>query len=123
MEMLQKNLSKPTPFETDKFVQFRQVFGLHRFNLRRHLIDRTLKSVWFRQVLGLRRVWFSQVLGLRRGWFRQVLGLHCVWFRQVLGLRRVWFRQVLGLRRVWFRQVSLYKFCSFISIDIEVSMP
>ena len=32
---------KPNPSGTDKFVQFRQVFGLHRFKLHRHLVDRT----------------------------------------------------------------------------------
>ena len=30
-------------------IWFRQVFGLHRFKLHRHLIDGTVKSVWFRQ--------------------------------------------------------------------------
>ena len=29
---------------------FRQVFGLHRFKLHRHLVDGTVKPVWFRQV-------------------------------------------------------------------------
>jgi hypothetical protein len=40
-----------------KFVQFRQVFGLHRFKLlvHRHIVDGTVKSVWFRQVFGLLR--------------------------------------------------------------------
>jgi hypothetical protein len=44
----------PTNFSFEpldfKFVQFRQVFGLHRFKLHRHLVDST-ESVWFRQVL------------------------------------------------------------------------
>jgi hypothetical protein len=53
--------SKPNPFGTDKFVQFRQVFGLHMFKLHRHLVEGTVKSVWFRQVFGLLRVWFRQV--------------------------------------------------------------
>jgi hypothetical protein len=48
-------------FGTDKFVQFRQVFGLHRFKLHRHLVDGTVKSHWFRQVFGLLRVRFRQV--------------------------------------------------------------
>ena len=47
---------KPNPFGTDKFVQFRQVFGLHRFKLHRHLVDGTGKYVWFRQVFGLLKV-------------------------------------------------------------------
>jgi hypothetical protein len=49
---LQINLSKPNPFETEEFVQFRQGFGLHRFKLHRHLVDGTVKSVWLRQVFG-----------------------------------------------------------------------
>jgi hypothetical protein len=31
------------------------VFGLDRFELHRHLVDWTEKSVWFRQVFGLHR--------------------------------------------------------------------
>jgi hypothetical protein len=62
------------------------VFGLHRFKLHRHLVDRTVKPVWFRQVFGLLRVQL----------------------RQVFGLLRVQIRQVFGLLRVQFRQVSLY---------------
>ena len=38
-----------------------KVFGLHRFNLHRHLVDGTVKSVWFRQVFDLLRVRFRQV--------------------------------------------------------------
>ena len=34
-----------TPFGTEEFVQFRQVFGLHMFKLHRHLVDVTVKSV------------------------------------------------------------------------------
>ena len=49
------------PSRTEEFVQFRQVFGLHRFKLHRHLVDGTVKSVWFRQVFGLLRVRFRQV--------------------------------------------------------------
>ena len=79
-------------------------FGLNRFKLHRHLVDETVKSVWFRQVFGLLRVWFRQVLGLLRVWFRQVFGLLRVWFRQVFGLLRVRFRQVFDLLRVRFRQ-------------------
>ena len=41
---------------TETIVQFRQVFGLHRFKLHRHLVDVTVKSVWFRQVFSLLRV-------------------------------------------------------------------
>ena len=48
-----KNLSK---LGSDKFVQFSQVFGLHRFILHRHLVDGTVKSVWFRKIFGLTRV-------------------------------------------------------------------
>jgi hypothetical protein len=90
-----------------EFVQFRQVFGLHRFKLHRHLVDGTVKSVWFRQVFGLLRVQFRQVFGLLRVQFRQVFGLLRVQFRQVFGLLRVQFRQVFGLLGVQFRQVSL----------------
>jgi hypothetical protein len=31
---------------TGEFVQFRQVFGLHRFKLHIHLVYGTVKSVW-----------------------------------------------------------------------------
>ena len=37
------------------------MFGLHRFKLHRHLVDGTVKCVWFRQVFGLLRVRFRQV--------------------------------------------------------------
>ena len=37
------------------------MFGLHRFKLHRHLVDGTIKSVWFRQEFGLLRVRFRQV--------------------------------------------------------------
>jgi hypothetical protein len=53
--------SKPTPLRTEEFAQLRQVFGLHRFKLHRHLVDGTVKSVWFRQVFGLLRVRLRQV--------------------------------------------------------------
>jgi hypothetical protein len=49
------------PFGTDEFVQFIQVFGLHRFKLHRHLVDGIVKSVWFSQVFGLLRVRFKQI--------------------------------------------------------------
>ena len=42
-----------TPFGIEEFVQFRQVFGLHRFKLHRHLVEETVKSVWVRQVYSL----------------------------------------------------------------------
>jgi hypothetical protein len=61
LKRIQYNLSKPNPFGTDKFVQFIQVFGLHRFKLHRHLVDGTVSSVWFRQVFGLLRVRFRQI--------------------------------------------------------------
>jgi hypothetical protein len=73
---------------SEEFVQFRQVFGLHRFQLHRHLVDVTVMSVWFRQVFGLLRVRFRQVFVLLRVRFRQVFGLLRVWFRQVF-----WFTQ------------------------------
>ena len=79
-------MSKPNSFGTEQFVQFRQVFGLHRFKLHRHLVDGTVKPVWFRQVFSLRRVHF----------------------RQVVCLLRVQFRKVFSLLRVQFRQVALY---------------
>ena len=69
-------------FGTDKFVQFRPVFGLQRFKLHIHLVDWTVKSVWFRQVFGLLRVLFRQVFGLLRVLFRQVFGLLRIGFRQ-----------------------------------------
>ena len=59
--IVQYNLSKLNPFGTEEFVQFRQVFGLHRFKLHRHLVDGTVRSVWFRQVFGLLGVLFRQV--------------------------------------------------------------
>jgi hypothetical protein len=45
--------TKVNSFGTEEFVQFRQVFGLHRFKLHSYLVYRTVKSVWFRQVFGL----------------------------------------------------------------------
>jgi hypothetical protein len=42
---IQSNLSKPNSFGTEVFVQFRQVFGLYRFKLHRHLVDGAVKSV------------------------------------------------------------------------------
>ena len=84
------------------------MFGLHRFKLHRHLVDRTVKPVWLRQVFGLLRVQLRQVFGLLRVQFRQVFGLLRVQFMQVFGLLMVQFRQVFGLLRVQFRQVSLY---------------
>jgi len=50
-------------------VQFRQVFGLHRFKLHRHLVDGTVKSVWFRQDICLLSVRFRQVSLYSRGLF------------------------------------------------------
>jgi hypothetical protein len=47
-------MSKPNPFGTEEFVRFRQVFGLHRFQLKKYLVDGTVKSVWF-----YRLDWFS----------------------------------------------------------------
>ena len=35
------HLSNPNPFGTEEFVQFRQMFGLHRFKLHTHLVDET----------------------------------------------------------------------------------
>ena len=49
------------PFGTDEFVQFIQVFGLHRFKLHRHLVDGIVKSIWFSQVFGLLRVRFRHI--------------------------------------------------------------
>jgi hypothetical protein len=37
------------------------LFSLDRFKLHRHLVDGTVKCVWFRQVFGLLRVRFRQV--------------------------------------------------------------
>jgi hypothetical protein len=42
---IQQNLSKPNSFGTEEFVQFRQVFGLHKFKLHKHLVDETVMSV------------------------------------------------------------------------------
>ena len=50
-----------TSFGTEEFVQFRQVFDLHRFILHSDLVDWTVKSVCFMQVFGLLRVRFRQV--------------------------------------------------------------
>ena len=58
---IQCNLSKLNPIGTKEFVQFRQVFRLHRFKLHRHLVDGTVKYVWLRQIFGLLRV---QYIGL-----------------------------------------------------------
>ena len=74
-------------------MHFRQVFGLHRLKLHRHLAYGIVKSIWLRQVFGLLRVRFRQVFGLLRARFRQVFGLLRVRFRQVFGLLRVRFRQ------------------------------
>ena len=40
----------------------KNLFSLDRFKLHRHLVDGTVKCVWFRQVFGLIRVLFRQVL-------------------------------------------------------------
>ena len=88
-------------------------FGLNRFKLHRHLVDETVKSVWFRQVFGLLRVWFRQVLGLLRVWFRQVFGLLRVWFRQVFDLLRVRFRQFHCISHL--QNIIMYLF--HISVD------
>ena len=37
------------------------MFGLHRFKLHRHVVDGTVKFVWFRQIFGLLRIRFIQV--------------------------------------------------------------
>ena len=109
-------MSKPNPFGTGEFVQFRQVFGLHRFKLYSYLVYGTVKSVWFRQVFGLLRVQFKQVFGLLRVQFRQ---FHCI---ILLDLYRILFYSGFSLDRshcifykiytefcfVQFRQVSLY---------------
>jgi hypothetical protein len=44
---IQSNLSIPSPFGSEEFAQFRQVFGLHRFKLPRHLVDGTEKSLLY----------------------------------------------------------------------------
>ena len=36
------------------------MFGLHRFKFHRHLVDGTVKFIWFRQVFGLLGVRFTQ---------------------------------------------------------------
>ena len=54
-------MPKPNHFEAEGFFQLRQVFGLHRFKLHRHLVDGTVKSVWYRRVFGLLRVRFRKV--------------------------------------------------------------
>jgi hypothetical protein len=46
---------------TEEFVQFRQVFGLHRFKLHRYVVDGTVISVWSDQVFGLLKVRLRQV--------------------------------------------------------------
>jgi hypothetical protein len=43
---IQRNPSKPNPFGTEEFAQFRLVLGLHRFKLYRHLVDGIVKSVY-----------------------------------------------------------------------------
>jgi hypothetical protein len=48
----------------EEFVRFRQVFGLHRFKLKKYLVDETVKSVWF-----YRLDWFSvYTVSLYIGW-------------------------------------------------------
>ena len=71
--IIQKNLSKLNPFGTEEFLQFRQVFGLHRFKLHRHLVDGTVKSVWF--MTGFRFTQGSVDGTIKSLWFRQVFGL------------------------------------------------
>ena len=53
---VQLNLSKLNPFGTDTLVQYRHIFGLHRFKLHRYLV----KSVWYRQIFSGLRVQFRQ---------------------------------------------------------------
>jgi hypothetical protein len=102
----QSNLSKQNPFETEEFVQFRQVFGLHRFKSHRHWVDRTVKSVWFRQVISLLSVQLRQVFGLHRFKLHRHLvdgTVKSVWFKILPVLR-----QDFCLLSVRFRQISLY---------------
>ena len=42
------------------------MFVLHRFKLHRHLVDGTVRSVWFRQVFGLLRFSVYSGYGLDR---------------------------------------------------------
>ena len=58
--------TKVNSFVTEEFVQFRQVFGLHRFKLHSYLVYRTVKSVWFRQVFGLDRFHCNTILTFMR---------------------------------------------------------
>jgi hypothetical protein len=51
------------PFGTEEFVQFRQVLGLHRFKLHRHLVEGTVKSVWIRQCWKRCFRWWNKVDG------------------------------------------------------------
>jgi hypothetical protein len=63
--------------------QPQQVFGLHRFKLHRDLVDVTVNSVWFKQVVGLlkssvdvtvKSVWFTQGsvdVTVKSVWFTQ----------------------------------------------------
>ena len=54
--VMQSNLSELNTFGNDEFIQFRQMLGLYTYKLHRHLVDETIKAVWFRQVFGLLRV-------------------------------------------------------------------
>jgi hypothetical protein len=107
---MQSNLFKLNTFGTEEFVQFRQVLGLHRFKLHRDLVDVTVKSVWFKQV-----VWFTQGsvdVTVKSVWFKQVawftqgsvdVTVKSVWFTQGsvdVIVNSVWFKQVVGLLRV-----------------------
>ena len=91
------------------------MFGLHRFKLHRHLVDGTVKSVWFQQVFvysGFSR-WDCKVCLVSAG-FRFTQGsvdgtkicLVSAGFRFTQGsvdgtVKSVWFQQVFGLLRVW----------------------
>ena len=66
------------------------MFGLHRFKLHRHLVDGTVKSVWFRVWFGLDKFSVDSGFGLDKFSVDSGFGLgrfsvdSGFWFRQVL---------------------------------------
>jgi hypothetical protein len=63
---IQSNQSKPNPFGTEEFVQFRQVFGLNRYELHRHLVD-AMDAINF--ILELKRREIKMDIGESQGVF------------------------------------------------------
>ena len=88
----------------------KNLFSLDRFKLHRHLVDGTVKCVWFRQVFGLIRVWFRQVFGLIRVLFRQV-SLYMIYLINTNGNK-------YDFERTWWRLFQKHVVCTKFNIYV-----